>query len=137
MSALTNDRNTPSRLGDELVLPVAAATRIYAGSLTVIDAEGNAIPGKTATGLKAAGRAEESVNNLTGAAGDQIIKISRGVFRFANDSADPITAADILETCYIVDDQAVSISSGGDPATRSEAGQVFDVDSGGVWVKIG
>jgi len=44
MAALTKDRNTPERSGKDFQFPVAAATRIFAGSLVVLDA-GVAKPG--------------------------------------------------------------------------------------------
>lgn len=133
--ALTADRNTPRREGEEIVLNVAAAKKIYAGSLVARDASGNAAPGGTATTLLGMGRAEEYVDNSTGAAGDKTVKIRKGVFRFANSAAgDQITTADIGKECYIVDDQTVAKTDGG--STRSIAGRIDDVESAGVWVEF-
>lgn len=131
MTALTRDRNTPEREGALLVLPMAAATTIYAGSLVVINAAGYAAPGSTALNLKAAGRAEEYRAN-SGAAGENGIKVRRGVFKFANADADPVVA--LLSTCYIVDDQTVAASSGTN--SRSAAGKVLAIEADGVWVEI-
>ena len=61
MAALTNVRDTSELGGKYIALPVKGATTIYQGSIVAIDATGYAIPGKKATGLKAAGRAEEPV----------------------------------------------------------------------------
>jgi hypothetical protein len=44
MTALTADRDTPMRDGDSYSYPMAAATEIFAGSLVVLDASGNAEP---------------------------------------------------------------------------------------------
>ena len=66
MTALTGDRNTPERSGELVVLLVAAATTIHAGSLVVLNG-GYAEPGSTATGLIAVGRAEEQVDKPVGA----------------------------------------------------------------------
>lgn len=133
--ALTADRNTPERSGIEMVLPVAAATTVYAGALTVL-ASGYAKGGVTATGLIAVGRAEEKVDNSLGDAGDLTVKVRRGVFQFANSGGgDAIAKADIGSSCYIVDDQTVAKTS--DTGARSRAGRVVDVDARGVWVEVG
>ncbi len=62
--ALTADRNTAMRGTGLVALAVAAGTRIYAGSLVAVDVTGFAIPGKVATSLTYAGRAEEAVDNM-------------------------------------------------------------------------
>lgn len=134
MAALNQDRNTACKAGTFLNLPVAANKIIYAGSLVAIDAEGNAIPGATATGLKAAGRANEFVSNNPGLAGAKTVVVQRGVFKFANAAADLVTGAGVLSNCYIVDDQTVAATNGGN--TRSVAGKVLQVDTDGVWVEI-
>lgn len=135
MSALSADRNTPRREGEKRVVPVAAATLIYAGALVAINATGNAVPFSTATTLKAAGRAERRADNSAGLAGEISVEASAGIFLFANSaSADLITRADIGADCYGVDDQTVAKTSATN--TRSIAGKVFDVDAQGVWVKI-
>ncbi|MDD2396030.1 MAG: hypothetical protein PHG12_09870 [Sphaerochaeta sp.] len=127
------DRNTPRRDGQELSLGLAASTKIYGGSIVCRNASGYAVPGSTATTLKALGVAEEQVDNAAGAAGAKSIRIRKGTFRFANSaSADLIAAADIGNDCYLVDDQTVAKTSGS--STRSVAGKVADVDSNGVWV---
>lgn len=133
--ALTKDRNTVRREGEELSLPVAAGKKVFAGALVAKDASGNATPGAVAATLLGMGRAEEYVDNSTGGAGDVSVKISKGVFCFANSaSGDLIARADIGNDCYIVDDQTVAKTSA--TGTRSVAGKVFDVDSSGVWVKF-
>lgn len=132
MVALTKDRNTARRSGDTYNDPVAAAAKIHAGSITVLDASGNAAPGTTATGLKARGVAQEMVDNSAGAAGDKAVDSRPGIYRFANDGS--ITRAHIGGTAYIVDDQTVAATDG--TGTRSAAGGIKDVDSDGVWVEI-
>lgn len=133
MVALTSDRDTPERDGKSFEFPVAAATKIFAGSLVVLNA-GNAEPGSTATGLAAVGRADESVDNSAGAAGDERVKVRRGVFRFANDGTDTVTRSHIGGSAYVVDDQTVAATDG--TGTRSAAGTIVDVDDAGVWVKF-
>lgn len=133
--ALSKDRNTKRRDGVQHSDPVAATTRIFAGSLVCLNAAGNAVPGSTSTTLKARGLAQEQVDNSAGAAGDLRIESRRGVFAFANSaSTDEITRAEIGTDCYIVDDQTVAKTSATN--TRSVAGVIRDVDSDGVWVEI-
>lgn len=134
MTALTQDRNTPRIEGDRYSFGVAASSKIFAGSLVVLNG-GYAEPGSVATGLVAVGRAEEQVDNGDGQDGDKTVTVRRGVFQFANSaSADEITASDIGATCYIVDDQTVAKTD--DSSSRSAAGTVRQVDAQGVWVEI-
>ncbi len=134
MAALTADRDTLRLEGAErFVFPVKAATTIYAGSLVVLDA-GYAAPGRTATGLRAIGRAEARVANA-GAAGAEKIEVRRGCFRFGNSGGgDLIALTEVGAACYIVDDQTVAKTDGS--GTRSIAGIVRDVDTAGVWVEF-
>ncbi|PIW30407.1 MAG: hypothetical protein COW30_02545 [Rhodospirillales bacterium CG15_BIG_FIL_POST_REV_8_21_14_020_66_15] len=135
MTALAKDRNTTEKSGALRVDPVLAATTIFAGSLVCLDAAGYAVPGATATTLKARGRAEENVDNSAGASGDLTVKTKKGVFVFANSAAgDLITIADVENNCYIVDDQTVAKTDG--TASRSVAGKIVSVDAAGVAVEI-
>lgn len=136
MAALTADRNTPTRTAELIELPAAADKKFFAGALAALDANGRATPGAVATTLKGLGRVEAFADNTGGAAGAITVKIRRGTFRWGNSaSGDAITAADIGADCYIVDDQTVAKTSGGD--TRSVAGKIMDVDANGVWVRSG
>lgn len=133
---LTNDRNTPEAKGDYTVLPVAADTKIFAGSLVAVDAAGNAVPGSNTDGLKGVGRAEEFVDNTGGAAGDVTVKIKFGVFKFDNDDTLPVTAAELLDNCYIHDDGTVRAFDTTPDAPNPIAGKAMQIDSDGVWVKF-
>lgn len=135
---LTTDRNTPELAngGNLQSYGAAASTILYAGALVMLNASGYAVPGAAATGQIAAGRAEGYVDNSAGANADKAVTVRRGVFRYDNSaSADLITIAEIGDDCYIVDDQTVAKTDG--TGTRSVAGKVVNVDSLGVWVKIG
>lgn len=134
MAALNKERNTLSLASDGrcFVDPVAAGVVIYAGALVVLDASGNAKPAVTATGLKGRGRAKETVDNSTGAAGDVAVPVERGVFCFANDGN--VTRAHIGGAAYAVDDQTVAPADGG--GTRSAVGTIRTVDALGVWVEF-
>ena len=136
MAALTSARDTIeiANGGKTLALPVKGSTTIYPGAIVALDANGYAIPGKKAAGLTAAGRAEETVEN-TGADGAVLIRVTRGVFVFANTAttSNKITAAHVLKPCYMEDDQTVTALATG----ASVAGLVTRVDDSGVAVEIG
>jgi hypothetical protein len=130
MTALSADRNTPKRDGKQFKYPVLAATKIYAGSIVVLDTNGWAKPGVTATGLICVGVAQETVDNTSGASGDLYVLVEQGVFRLAN--GESVTKTAIGDLAYITDDQTVAAVSTG----KSVAGYFVDVDTLGVWVKI-
>lgn len=134
MSALTTERDTKELTngGRCMVLPVKAGTTIYQGAIVALDADGYAVPGKTATGLTAAGRAEETVSATND---DATIVVTRGTFVFENTAtaANKIKAANVLKPCYIEDDQTVTTLATG----TSVAGTVIRVDDEGVAVQIG
>lgn len=136
MAKLTTQRDTNEIAGGatSIVLPVKGKTTIYQGSIVVIDADGYAIPGKKAASLKAAGRAEETIEN-TGSDGDAVVRVKRGVFVFDNSgtAANKVGIADVLGPCYIEDDQTVTKVATG----ASVAGLVVRVDDEGVAVEMG
>ena len=132
MVAQTQARMTDERSGDARSLPVKAGVTIYQGSMVAILA-GVAVAAIESAAIYCAGRAEETVTG--GAAdGDVRINVKSGVFRYANDATDMITAADIGSSCYAADDQTVSKTD--NVGTRSVAGTIFDVDAMGVWVRF-
>ena len=131
MAKLTDVRDTPEIANGAKVIavPVKGGTTIYQGALVALDASGYAIPGKKAESLTAVGRAEETVTN-TGADGELVIRVARGVFVFDNTatSANKITAAHVLKPCYMEDDHTVTALATG----ASVAGTVIRVDDEGV-----
>ncbi|MRJ41189.1 MULTISPECIES: hypothetical protein [Idiomarina] len=129
---LTEDRNTARSELTVVQDPVAAAVRIFAGGITMLNAAGDAVPGSTATGLTPRGIAQEHVDNRAGAAGVATVLSRRGCHKVANDGT--ITRADIGGLAYVVDDQTVANSDGA--ATRSALGKIIDVNADGVWVDI-
>ena len=137
MPALTQERDTQRRNGDQASFPVAAATKIFAGSIACISTASNfATKGATATTLKAVGVADETADNTAGANGAVSVKVRRdGWFPFANSAAgDLIVLGDVGSDCFIVDDQTVAKTSGA--ATRSVAGKVRDVTATAVWIEF-
>lgn len=138
MAALTKDTSVPEKASAFSMINeygAAANAVAFQGSLIVVDANGDFDKGTTATGLVAAGRCEEAVDNTGGSAGDKTIRAKSGIFRFANSGVDAIPATQVGEDCFIEDDATVAATNGG--ATRSVAGRVYEVDSDGVWVAIG
>lgn len=129
---LTQDRNTSMKATDVVVLGLAASTRIFGGSLVMLNAAGFLVPGSTATGLTYAGRAEEFADNTSGAAGAVKTPVRRNkAFKWTNDGS--IVQANLLKTAYVVDDGTVAATDGG--GTRSAAGRIVGIDSDGVWVE--
>ena len=132
MAKLTDVRDTPEIANGAKVIavPVKGGTTIYQGALVALDASGYAIPGKKAESLTAVGRAEE-----TGADGELVIRVARGVFVFDNTAtaANKITAAHVLKPCYMEDDHTVTALATG----ASVAGTVIRVDDEGVAVECG
>lgn len=135
MTALTAPRITHNRGGTRrLVLALAAATTVFQGGIVCVNSAGYAVPGATATGLVAMGRAADTVVNA-GLAGAVSVELEAGTFYFANQGNDAVTRAEIGRVCWLVDDQTVAKSDGN--GARSLAGIVIDLDADGVWVTIG
>jgi hypothetical protein len=136
MTALTADRATPYLADKQLHdYGVKAATKIYAGALTVLDG-GYAAPGRTAAGLVAVGFCDKYADNSSGANGDIKARVRSRIGRLNNSaSGDLIALSDIGADCYIVDDNTVAKTNGS--SSRSVAGKVIDVDAQGVWVAVG
>ncbi|MDQ0454648.1 hypothetical protein [Rhizobium paknamense] len=134
MTALTIDRNTPQRSGDNRNFPVKGATTLFAGSMVALSENGFLVPASTLANLKVVGRNERRIVNQ-GADGDQRADVKAGIFRFENSTGgDAITLVDIGSDCFAVDDQTVARTS--NSSARPVAGTIFDVDDDGVWVKF-
>ena len=133
MTATTEGRNTPRRLGCTLSVVVHADAVLYAGTLvTLLAASGKAVAGGTASAGPVVGVATETITGD----GSTATELERGIFQFANSaSGDLIAKADIGATCYVVDNQTVAKTD--NSAARKAAGKSLDVDAGGVWVAIG
>jgi len=135
MAALTQDRQTPRRASRDFEFPVAAATKIYGGSIVCLNSSGLATKGAVSTTLKAVGVADALADNTNGAASAIRVKVVRGTYKFGNSaSTDQITLADVGASAYIVDDQTVAKTNG--TSTRSVAGTIRDVDTDGVWIEF-
>jgi len=132
--ALSADRKTPMRDGESIGLQVAASTKIYAGGMVAKNASGYAVPAADAANLVVMGRAEEYVDNSSGANGDETVIVRRKrAFKFKNSAANAVTIAHLGGNVYVEDDETVA-SSGG--SNNIVAGKCIGVESDGVWVEI-
>jgi hypothetical protein len=110
MSGLTSDRATAYREGIEIDFPVAASTKIYAGSMVCVNADGYATPAADTSGLVFVGVAMEQVDNGSGADGAKSVRLRRsGVFEF---DAASITQAMVGVSMYAVDDHTFDDAAG-------------------------
>lgn len=110
MPALTKDRATPYRDGIEIEFPMAANTKIYAGSMVCANASGYAVPAADTAGYRFLGVALEQVDNTNGANGAKKVRVRRaGVFEF---DALSITQAMVGTSMYVVDDHTIDDASG-------------------------
>jgi hypothetical protein len=110
MAGLTKDRATPYRDGIEIEFPVAANTKIFAGSLVCANASGFAVPASDTAGYKFLGVALEQMDNSTGANGAKVVRLRRtGSFLF---DAASITQAMVGSPMYVVDDHTFDDASG-------------------------
>lgn len=129
MAALAADRKTPLRSGEFRLVPVAAATVIYAGAMVARDSSGNAVPAADTAGLVVLGRAEARADNSLGAAGDVSVTIREGVFAYAHSG---LTLANVGKPVFALDDQTVGLSS----TNGVYAGTLIDVSDEGAWIEI-
>lgn len=130
---LTQDRNTPYRDTEIHPVPVAADDLIFAGAIVMLDANGFATRGHTATGLTYVGRAQNSADNRDGMDGDMYVNVRRNkAFKWKNSSADPIGQSGLFKPAYVEDDETLAATDG--TGTRSAAGIVVGIDPDGIWL---
>jgi len=134
MAALAADRNTRVKnRTEEISLPVAATTKIYAGAMVAKNAAGYAVNAADTAALVVVGVADEHCDNLTGAAGDKRIRLGSGVFGFANGGA--VTQAHVETVVMVVDNQTVNPTG-----TNSVAAGILkeiDPTDGTLFIKFG
>jgi hypothetical protein len=125
-----------------LSVPVDAATTIYQGAMVAVAVGGSgyAVNASADRALRVIGVAAKRAVNTSaegfGSAGDINVEVERGVFPFTNSSStDAITAADVGEPCYVVDNDTVARTS--NFGLRPTAGIVSKVENSKVFVEIG
>lgn len=131
MAAATKEINTPERIGQVVAYPLAASTKIFAGTLVGLNSSGNAVPAADTAGLRVVGLAQETVDNSAGSAGDLKVATKHGVFKLNNSGTDAVDADDKGKICFVEDDNTVSETG---TTHKVKAGRVLDVDADGVWV---
>lgn len=132
--ALISSRATQQKDRDSFAFPVAAGAKVYGGALVALNANGFAVGGLTAIGLRYQGRSEEFVDNTGGVDGGKFVVVRRNkAFKWKNSGADPVSQADVGNLVYIVDDETVAKTNGGN--TRSAAGKLLGIEPDGVWVE--
>jgi hypothetical protein len=135
MAALTKDRNTRTRgeKARKVVVPLAAATKIFCGAGVCINAAGFAVPASDTAALITWGRAEAQVDNTLGAAGDLYLEVCKAVCAW---NASGLTQANIGDQVVWVDDNTVGLAA----ATTNDivAGVLEEIDpvSGEAWVAM-
>ena len=130
-TALTAARDTASRAGVQFNFSAKSGSVYYAGGMLAIDSSGEPIPATDASGNVVIGRIEESLD-ASGAnyKSTQKVDAQRGVFRWVNGAT--ITAAEIGDLGYVLDDQTITRYTG--TTYGVVAGRIVDVDDSGVWV---
>lgn len=134
MTALNGPRRITETDGVYSDVPAKAGVTIFQGAVVAME-NGFAVPGKTAAGLTVLGFARETIDNTNGADGDVKVPVKRGTISLANLPTDLIVPGSEGQDCYLVDDQTVAATS--DTNARSAAGTIIQVESGGVFVRLG
>jgi hypothetical protein len=108
MSALTKDRNTVRKEGDYASYPVKGGSKIYAGSIVCIGADGYAVPGSDTAGLKFIGISRRYVDNTAGSNGALSVEVwRRGCFEM---TASGMGIGNAGDSVYVVDGQTVGLA---------------------------
>lgn len=102
MAALTKDRQTEKKITGLKSYPVAASTKIYAGSLVALNSGGYAVPAADAASLRVVGVAKAQADNTSGANGAIMVNVESDIL--ARFNASSITQAMVGQVMYVVDD---------------------------------
>ncbi len=136
MSAL--DQNINNAVGGAELFDgdAAAGVHVFCGALVSRDSSGNFRPGRATNTDRVVGIAPYEVDNTAGQAGDLTVRAVKRVGFFTNSAdADEITAADLMNSCYVVNDQTVSKTS--NSGARPIAGKILGFEGGLVRVDVG
>jgi hypothetical protein len=130
------DRNTPHRDGELFNVPCDAGAQIGGGHLVCANAAGFAVSGKADAALTVLGVADEFADNREGQQGEQTVRVRRGrAFYFENDTAQPVTQAQVGKPCTLSDSVTVKALKDGDKLPV--VGRVLEVSAqAGVLVLI-
>ena len=132
MSALTEARDTREIAAGGIhytrEFTVASGSTVYAGGITAINTSGFAVPATSAGAIVVVGRAENT------AVGGETVKTRSGMFLYSPVSSGAFALSDLNKTCYVKDDQTVTLTGG---TAAVVAGVVRDVLPDGVVAEIG
>lgn len=131
MAAATSEINTNERAGIVRSYPLAANTKVFAGTIGAANSSGYLVPASNADGLRVIGRIEETIDNTGGNAGDFSANVKEGIFQWNNSDTSAVDPDDVGKFCYVEDDNTVAEAI---TSHAVKAGRVVEVDSGGVWV---
>lgn len=107
--ALTSDKQIERTDGVQLAFPVNGTSKIYAGALVCVDADGYLVPGADTAGLIFQGIAMQQRDNASGDDGDQLCVVQRrGLVKCAIAAATP---ANIGDSVFLVDDETVGLAA--------------------------
>ncbi|MDR1656138.1 MAG: hypothetical protein LBT47_01095 [Deltaproteobacteria bacterium] len=125
-----SDIDTKIRAGNVLFsLPIAANTKLEAGTIAAVNAAGYLVPAVGA-GLKIPGRVEETVDNTGGTAGEAYALIRRSVVGLAIGVG--INQAAVGTMVYFADNHTVKAAA----TTASPAGILLEISEGLAWVDL-
>lgn len=130
MSALTSQRQVREFRAKAIPLLLAAAQKVFQGGIACGDTStGTVKKAAASTTLVRIGEFTENVDNSAGATSVQVlVDLDHEVVGrwYANDTgANAISAADLFNDVYMLDDQTVTKASSG----TSKAGRAWAVDS--------
>jgi len=109
MTAAAADREAVWNRGEVMSIPVAASTKIYAGTLVCWNASGYAVAAANTAGYKFAGVSLEQADNSSGSNGTISVQVRRkGIFEFV---AAGLAAANAGADLYVTDDQTVQTAA--------------------------
>lgn len=128
------ERNTPHSDGELLAIDVAASTKVEAGNLVALDADGYLVPAADTAGLTVIGVADETKDNSDGADGDLSCLVRRKkAFLLENSATNAVTQALVGKSVYVEDSVTVCTSA----ATNDiVVGKCLSVGSEGVLVEV-
>ena len=132
MSALTEARDTREIAAGGIrytrEFTVASGSTVYAGGIAAVNSSGQAIPATSSGAIAVVGRAENT------ASGGETVRTRSGMFLYSPISSGAFAANDVNKTCYVKDDQTVTLTGG---TAAVVAGIVRDVLPEGVVTEIG
>ena len=130
-TALSDNRDTWERSGEDVTMLVASGSVIYAGSMVCENGSARAVPAADTAGYAVIGCAQSKVDNSgVNYLATKTVTVRRGVFLWVN--GDSFTDANVGDLAYVEDDQTVQ--TGASATHDVVAGVIIDVDSTGVWV---